>query len=423
VEGALVGDGRTDAEGQFASKQRPREIIVQAPGHVASAHRVDGDYVEIRLSALAVTGTVVGPDGRGVPNVTVTLDTQVGDSLWNTQTRTDDRGAFRFRGASKDRDLAAAMPATNYYQLGVRTTQGRDLVGGPRYVWGPQEGIVLVLAGPEEMERRLVRGTIVDEDGNPIDEAVLYRPVATDQDMNPGENWAAQRAGKPGSFVCERLEPRGEMKLVFNARGYLNSEPVTVVFDGKTAIEPIVVRLPRGTEVEVCVMEEDGTPVPGAWVFGYAKNSVQGQTDADGRCVLAGLPPGRNRITVSHRYLADANEAYVEAASGARQRVEIRGKAAGAVIVRAEPVARAKTSLLLRLLDAQGTVVSEERIDKARLESMALTFPGARFQQTLAVKQPGRYRVHFEVDGVALPEVEVQARLRETVEVDLKPAR
>jgi len=44
-------------------------------------------------------------------------------------------------------------------------------------------------------------------------------------------------------------------------------------------------------------------------------------------------------------------------------------------------------------------------------------------QYDLAVAAPGTYRVLCEVDGVALPEMVVEARLRATIEVDLKPAR
>jgi hypothetical protein len=238
--------------------------------------------------------------------------------------------------------------------------------------------------------------------------------------VSPQENWAAQRAGKPGSFVCERLEPRGEMKLLFNARGYLNSEPIAVAFDGRTPIEPITVRLRRGTEVEVSVLEEDGTPVPGAWIFGYAKNPVDGRTDAEGRCVLAGLPPGRNRITVSHPYLTDVNEAWVETIAGARQRTEFRGRACGQLVVRIPAEPRAAASLLLQLPDARGAVVRETRVDKGRLASRALA-PERQFD--FAVTAAGPYHVHCEIDGIALPDAEVAVRLRQRAEVELKPAR
>jgi hypothetical protein len=237
--------------------------------------------------------------------------------------------------------------------------------------------------------------------------------------MNPPAASAAQRAGRPGSFVCERLEPRGEMKLVFNAQGYLNSDPVAVVFDGRTPIEPITVRLRRGTEVDVSVCKEDGRPVANAWVFGYATNPVRGQTDAEGRCVLAGLPPGRNRITVSHPHLTSVNEVYVETTVGARPRAEFRGKAAGKIPVRIPAEPRAKESVLIRALAADGTVACECRVGKAHLAAMALAY---QRQYDLAVTASGAYRIVCEIDGVSLPEAEVEARLRQTTEVELKSA-
>jgi protocatechuate 3,4-dioxygenase beta subunit len=407
------GDVVTDAEGRFALRTRPDEIVVQAEGHVPVLRPIDGEEIEIRLSAIAVEGSVIDPAGDGNAGIEVSLTTQLGRSVHATEARTDERGRFRFRGAGETKHALFTLDVD---------APGRELVGGRRSVWGPQEGIVLVLAAVDEAERRRVRGTVVDEAGRPIDATVSYTPVPTQTQVFTAR-WAAQRAGQPGSFVCEELEPLGEMKIVFNAPGYLNSEPIAVVFDGRTPVEPIKVRLRRGTEVEVTVCEEDGTPVPGAFVSGYAANSVNGCTDADGRCVLSGLPPGRNRITASHRYLTQVNEAYVEATAGARQRVEFRGKPAASIVVRIAAEQRAKTCLVLRLLDSRGAVVSEDRIEKARLQQMEQMFPGARWDQGFAVTANGTYRIRCEIDGVALPEAEVEARLRETVEVDLKPAR
>jgi RNA polymerase sigma-70 factor, ECF subfamily len=403
VEEALVGEAKTDAMGRFASKQRPKEIVVQAPGHVASAHAVDGDFVEIRLSALAVAGTVVDPDGHGVPDVTVTLyncQTQSGYA----ETRTDQGGGFRFRGASK----------ANLYQLGVRVQPGRDLVGGTRLVRGPQEGLVLVLASTGQAERRLVRGTAVDEAGRPIEGPIECRPVGI---ATVFQIWTSQRAGWPGGFVCEHLEPLGRMSLVFHAAGFLPSDPVEVHYDGRTPLGPLTVRFKRGAEVEVSVVDGQGTPFKGAHVFGYASGGINGRTDAEGRCVLAGLPPGRNRITVSHPHLADANEAYVEATAGTRQRVEFRGRACGKIVASLPADAKAKTSLVFRLLDAAGRPIRDDRIEKSRLALMEQQ--GLR-EHDFAVTGPGTYRIRCEIDGIALPEAEVEVRLRETVEVELK---
>jgi len=292
-----------------------------------------------------------------------------------------------------------------------------------------------VLATPDEAERRCVRGTVVDETNRPIAEPVAYRRVAP----NAPERWAARRAGQPGSFVCEQLDPLGAMRIVFGAAGYLNSDPVDVHFDGRTPVEPLTVRLVRGAEVEVVVREEDGTPVRNAYVSGYSANAVSARTGPDGSCVLTGLPPGRSRITASHSYLTDMKEAYVEATAGARQRVELRGKAAGQIVVcvpvdsaelpenlhelKEKPRAkmpRAQTSLLLQLLDARGAVVREDRIEKWRL---VLTERESQRQFDLAVTAPGTYRIRCELDGVPLPEAEVEVRLRQTAVVDLKPAR
>jgi hypothetical protein len=68
---------------------------------------------------------------------------------------------------------------------------------------------------------------------------------------------------------------------------------------------------------------------------------------------------------------------------------------------------------------AAGGVVREERVETSRLSLMQQQ---GRRHHDLAVTAPGTYRVQCEIDGLALPEAEVEARLRETVEVELKPA-
>jgi len=397
------GGAMTDADGRFALRERPNQIVVAADGHAATAHAVDGDAIEVRLPGTTLGGKVVDPDGNGIPNVTVTLQTYAGAEWHHTESPTDDRGRFRFRGASK-----------GPYQLAVRAP-GRELIGGVRRESAARDDAVLVVASPDEAERRRVRGTVVAESGEPIEEAIGYvvfgagtRIVAT--------GWAARRSGQPGRFVCEELEPLGEMRIAFHARGYLRSGPVEVVFDGRTPVEPLTVRLRRGAEVEVLVREEDGTAVPGADIFGYATNPVDGRTDAEGRCILTGLPPGRNRITASSPYLLDVDEAYVEATVGARQRVEFRGRAAGKISVRipAEPVP--KSSVLLRLMDARGTLVGEHRFEGSELAVLKHLR-----QYEMPVTAPGTYRIRCEIDGVAMLETEVEARLRQTVEVTIKP--
>jgi RNA polymerase sigma-70 factor (ECF subfamily) len=403
--GIHPGGVLTDGDGRFALKERPKRIVVAAPNHAAVVHAIDGDDVTVRLGGAALAGTVIDPDGRGLPDVTVTLQTYAIDQFHHTESRTDARGGFRFRGAS-----------TGAYQLAARAP-GRDLVGGVRSLSEAGDDIVLVVASSGEAERRLVRGTVVDESGHPIDETVSYRVFLTGTKMVAAGS-GARRAGQPGSFVCEQIEPLGEVRIVLNARGYLNSEPITVVFDGRAPIEPLTVTLRRGAEVEVFVCEQDRTPVPGASVFGYAANAIDGRTDAEGRCILTGLPPGRNRITAGHPYLTDVNEANVDATVGVRQRVEFRGKAVGMIAVRIPAEPRPKTSLLFRLTDARGAVAREDRFD-------ALQFAGIVYMghYDMSVTTPGTYRIQCEIDGVALPEAEVEARLRETTEIDLKPAR
>lgn len=394
----------TDDDGRFALRERPKQIVVASPSHAAVVHAIDGDDVTVRLGGAALAGTVIDPDGRGLPDVPVTLQTYAIDQFHHTESRTDARGGFRFRGAS-----------TGAYQLAARAP-GRDLVGGVRRLSGARDDIVLVVASSDEAERRLVRGTVVDESGEPIDEAVSYRVfLAGTRIVAVGS--AARRAGRPGSFVCEEIEPLGEMKIAFEAAGYLISDPIAVGFDGRTPVDPLTVTLRRGAEVEVLVREEDGTPVPGASVFGYATNAIEGRTDADGRCVLTGLRPGRNRITVSHPYLADVNEAHVDATLGARQRAEFRGKPVGKIVVRIPAEPRAKKGLF-RLTDARGAVAHEYRAERWQIAPIAhLGY------YELSVTAPGIYRLHCEIDGIALPDAEVKARLRETIEVDLTAGR
>ncbi len=407
VSGALVyvapsGARGTDAEGRFELMEKPPEIIVCAEGHVPFRHVVDSAVLEVRLPAATLSGTVTRLDGRGAAGIFVTFRTKEG---YPGSATTDERGRFRLRGATADE-----------YSVGVRSNMGWELIGPDQNVAGPCDDIVLLLATPDEAESRRVRGTVVDESGKPIDEPVTYGVFRG----GPIDDWwtAEKRAGALGGFVCRTLEPRGDMKIVFSTRGYVESKPIDVRFDGRTPVEPLTVRLRRGAEVEVTVREEDGTPAPGVFVYCYTDQGIQGNTDPDGRCILAGLPPGRWRITVSHPHLTDMKEAYVDATMETRQQIELRGKVAGHIVARLAPGAK-PTSIVLRLQDSTGGTLCVENLEKARLALLEQN----RWQYDFAVTANGTYRIQCEIDGVALPEAEVEARLRETAEVDLKPAR
>jgi hypothetical protein len=112
----------------------------------------------------------------------------------------------------------------------------------------------------------------------------------------------------------------------------------------------------------------------------------------------------------------------VDAGAGSRQRVEFRGSAVAEIIVRLPRGVRATTSLVARLVDGRGNAVDTSTIGKEWFAILDRQEPEG-WTRRLSITEPGTYRVQCEIDGVLLPEAEVEVRLRQTTEVDLKPAR
>ena len=83
---------------------------------------------------------------------------------------------------------------------------------------------------------------------------------------------------------------------------------------------------------------------------------------------------------------------------------------------------KAKESLVLRIVDPAGDVVSELRMSGPQLRLMDLQY-GDRWERPIQVPEPGRYRLECEMDGTVVADAEVEARVRESVTVELEAGR
>jgi len=304
---------RADEDGRFSLRvpSERRGVLADADGFRPSSFPVpDGDeQVTVRLARAAKAhGTVVEKQtGRPVRGITVFAVPRQED--WADQilpvghTVSDARGRFAFT------DLPPGM-----LSLGARgngwVSPDFGALGGESF-----DPSALSLSPGSEADLRLevvrparVHGTVVDEEGSPVPDAVL-RVVHAGQSA-----WRSQvrhllvstcTAGPDGRFDLPELVPGLKGDLVVSAPGYAEIRlPVPPIASGDS--REIEVRLTGGLFAEVGVVEEEtGKPLQGVSVEAgrldwlHPEVHVHGvRTDSEGRARLGPLPPRRLKLLV-----------------------------------------------------------------------------------------------------------------------------
>lgn len=133
-----------------------------------------------------------------------------------------------------------------------------------------------------------VTGTLVDENGQPVNGGVAIESWAVAELALPFQRAARTDAG--GRFILRGL-PAGAAMLVLgvSGRGVMRREVDLVQED--TALGTVVV--PAGHTLRLRVVAEDGIPVAGAFVSG---GLVPVRTDALGLAAVRGLPAGEGTV-------------------------------------------------------------------------------------------------------------------------------
>jgi hypothetical protein len=247
--------------------------------------------------AVEVRGVVRDGQGTPLPGAFVTAQ-QIGAPVATSRTvaQTDPNGAFRIGALQRDAR----------YKL--QATHPARAPSEPLEVTAPAAGAVLTL-----YEGATLVVKVFDADGVPLPTPVATKSTtagwqslrAYAEVHGPGgsrtlSNWTAS---DPTQITLTGLPP-GVFRVALQARGHGKAERsgITVPRSGTVETE---VRLGRGGEVVVSVVDEQGAPMRGAIAGDAAQVGspfgliVQMETGDEGKARVGPLAPGKARIIVT----------------------------------------------------------------------------------------------------------------------------
>jgi beta-lactamase regulating signal transducer with metallopeptidase domain/protocatechuate 3,4-dioxygenase beta subunit len=297
-------DGRYRLEGLVRGTHL---VTATAPGY-ASGEREAADGatgVDLFLSVGAsVSGTVSGDDGKPVSGATVDAECDIPCSTRVAGARTDGQGRYALLGLeSNDYHVLVRHPAfapavaSAAPKLGILTPLDVRLEKGVR--------VVGRLVGADE---RAVRGRVVLQalDG-------VEAPSRLNEQMRAV-------AGADGRFALAGL-PRGVHTLAVFPVGYAAARAEVSISGREPVVDIGDVRLETGLIVRGRVHDASGGPVKGAVVRASGTGpserrgaSGSGESEEDGRFVVAGLEKGAYRVTATAKGYAPS--ATVDADAG-----------------------------------------------------------------------------------------------------------
>lgn len=229
----------------------------------------------------ALSGSVVGPDGKLVPNASVDIE-QLGspEDRWHGRAKANASGEWKF-------DVLSA---------------GKYSLRASSDVYGPSRPVVVELDGSSpksgvalraEYDAQLV-GSVVGVDGKPVADCVIYAET-------PTQNHYSERTDASGHFALLGILA-GDYD-VFCVKDRLSSPPVRVSIANDERVEIRLV-VDEGSIAGV-VLDSTGTPVAEANVSAMPTDgfSIGGfgddTTDSHGRFDLGGLPPGEYLVSAT----------------------------------------------------------------------------------------------------------------------------
>jgi protocatechuate 3,4-dioxygenase beta subunit len=294
-----------------------------------------------------LAGTVAGPDGKAFGGAKVYASGKPPSGGAAAM-------AVAFGGARKEDAVAVSgadgkwsadgLPEGPYV---VKASADGFLDGEVKDVEPGRTDVALTLGAAAAIKGRVIGVA----DGRPVAGATVQRrtPDASGARTGRGRGgrnpFAAFGGGggqsattdKDGLFEMKGLEP-GEYELTGSMRGFADSEIVKITCDAGQTVDHVEISLPPGVSVTGTVVEKaTGAPVAGAIVWagradtnpfaGMATSDASGgdpqappdsintTTDAAGRFVLNGLPPGKVSLEVRVVDHAPASASGVEAPS------------------------------------------------------------------------------------------------------------
>ncbi len=251
---------------------KPKKAVVADPAVTA---------VIVMEAGVEIAGTVVGPDGKGVPASTV--------SGGGVQTSTDEEGRFRLSGLPSDADVDLAVrPPTRF--IAPPPTRAKP---------GVVDLVIRLALGAT------ISGRVVGPDGSPAKNASV------------SAQWKSPATGRTG-FGSSMLQEGGRFRIegladdavaTVNVQSWSPAGGETLrpaqVENVRAGTDDLLVRLEAGVSIEGKVVYADGRPAAFSWIQlarpdrpGTFANGGQVTDAAAGTFKAAGLEPGTYLLTV-----------------------------------------------------------------------------------------------------------------------------
>jgi RNA polymerase sigma factor (sigma-70 family) len=294
LERVARGGGQDLRTSPLPIQMMPVDLVIRAPGHLEESCLVrtdlvrrPGDAIEVSMTrGLPVRGRLVGPDGRGLAGVGVSVFSAGPDSIRQShrEATTDRDGGFDVRAAHPGGKvmLKVDLPQAGWtWSDEVRVAPGAVEVRIPPIMVAPY---------------LTVTGHIIDEAGHPVAHARLHASSAED-----GRGLTSTAlTDRKGRFCLRGLRP-GRVKVILSrwprwAHRYRTIEVTENV--------EFTWRLERGHDIAGRVEFDDGTPVTriGVQVWGPDSAFMGFSTlDEEGRFRVRGLLPGDYAVQVAAR--------------------------------------------------------------------------------------------------------------------------
>ncbi len=267
VSGALA---RTDAKGEFTLKTRPAKapfpltITVEAPGRALTQYGFKwDDMADVQAEvfrippSVAFGGRVLDPQGKPIAgadlDLSISQDAVCRDGslarnnfagLIVMKARTDAEGRYAFRNVPPElegRQAAGTFSVTHPKFLARSKQYAQNEWLGPGWDITLEPGCVIT-------------GTVVDDDGKPVAEAVVRAAFTTDGFVgaNPPATTDAE-----GRFRFENL-PKSFVNLTVLPKAHLSTPESVVTKPGE--VVDVRIKVPKGEYITGKVIGTDGKP-------------------------------------------------------------------------------------------------------------------------------------------------------------------